>query len=78
MKEPITKEGHLQSAQRTRRNECEGILRTTREITLMITIPSVSSRSELTLANVCPPMMQFRIKNPCIEKTFRTLGMMDP
>lgn len=78
MKEPITKESHLQSAQRTGQSECDRILRTAREITLMITIPSVSSRCELTLANVCPPMMQFRTRNPCIEKTFRTLGMMDP
>lgn len=54
------------------------MLRTAREITLIITIPRVSFRCGLTLANVCPPMMQFKIRNPCIEKTLRTLGMIDP
>ena len=59
-------------------NGYDRTLRTAREITLMITIPSVSFRCGLTLANVCPPMMQFRTRNPCIEKTFKALGMMDP
>ena len=77
MKKPITTEGHLRDAQCTGRIDA-AIVRTTREMTLMITMPSVSFRCELTLANVCPPMMQFRIRNPCIEITFKTLGMIDP
>lgn len=40
----------------------------------MITMPSVSSRCDDTLASVCPPMIQFRIKKPCIENTFSAAG----
>lgn len=49
-----------------------------RDSTPMITIPSVSSRWEDALASVWPPMMQFRIKKPCIENTVKAPGIMDP
>jgi hypothetical protein len=77
VKKSITKKGYLlegQHAQGVRRN----LVRTTREMTLMITMPKVSSKCELTLARVCPPMMQFRIKKPCIENTLRAEGIIDP
>lgn len=42
-----------------------------------MTIPRVAfSVSGETAANVCPPTIQLRIRNPCIEKTFRRLGIM--
>jgi hypothetical protein len=44
----------------------------------MMTIPRVSYRRGDTLARVCPPMMQLRIKKPCKENTLKTLGMMAP
>jgi hypothetical protein len=56
----------------------QGIKRTRREMTPMITIPRVAFNLSDTAARVCPPTMQLRMRNPCIEKTFRMLGMTDP
>lgn len=47
-------------------------------MTPMITMPRVSLRWSETLASVCPPMMQLRIKNPCMEKTVKALGIIEP
>ena len=56
-----------------------GCILTTKEITPIMTIPNVSSKWPLdTLASVCPPTIQLRIKNPCMEKTVNGLGMIDP
>jgi hypothetical protein len=44
----------------------------------MITIPTVSFKCPETLASAWPPIMQFRIRNPCIENTFSVLGIIDP
>jgi hypothetical protein len=50
---------------------------TNMDITLIITIPNVAlSLSGDTEAKVCPPTIQFKIKKPCIEKTFKRLGIM--
>jgi hypothetical protein len=51
---------------------------TTREMTPMITIPSVSSKLWEAAASACPPTIQFRMRNPWEEKTFKALGMMAP
>jgi hypothetical protein len=53
-------------------------LLTTNDRTLIITIPAVAFKWLETLASVWPPMIQFRIRNPCIEITLRMLGMTDP
>jgi hypothetical protein len=53
-------------------------LLTTNDTTLMITIPAVSFKRSETLASIWPPVIQFRIRNPCIENTFSILGMTDP
>ena len=54
-------------------------IHTTREMIPIITMPNVSSRWPLeTLASVCPPTMQLRIKNPCILKTVNALGIIEP
>lgn len=44
----------------------------------IMTIPRVSSRWLDTLERVCPPIMQFRMRKPCIENTFRALGIIEP
>jgi len=44
----------------------------------MMTIPRVSLRRGDRLASVCPPTMQFKMRNPCMEKTFKTVGMIAP
>jgi len=44
----------------------------------MITIPRVSSNLVDVAARVWPPIMQLRMRNPCIEKTLRILGITPP
>ena len=56
-----------------------GVSLTAREIKPIITIPRVSSRwPPETLARVWPPIIQFKIRKPCMEKTVSALGMMAP
>jgi hypothetical protein len=72
----VSTERNLQHTIRVK-NERKNNPLTNMDITPMITIPNVAlSLSGDTEAKVCPPTIQFRIKNPCIEKTFRRLGMM--
>jgi hypothetical protein len=51
---------------------------TTREMTPMITIPSVSPKLWEAAASACPPMIEFRMRNPWEVKTFKALGIMAP
>lgn len=53
-------------------------IRTKREMTAMITIPTFQDRVSETAARVWPPMILFRTRNPWSVKTFRALGMMEP
>lgn len=49
-------------------------MRTARDISPMMTMPRASLKWSETLARVCPPIIEFRIRKPCIENTFNAAG----